>query len=176
LFFLFFLFAESEVFAVRIGDKSRLFERETIIGSDQVFGNVDSDYVGEKHIVRSEFYHFGHATFDRNGTLVYHRRGHLGRGNGGQFAEREFVYVPPRADSAEVCRPCERISSEIYHKFTALRYYPVRISAFAKRNIGLWRLRTDNSRPCDGDYIRLFQTAAAYHYAGHRREKRASLP
>ena len=87
----------------------------------------------------------------------------------------KLIHLSARIHAAKIRRPYKRCGGEIQHNLTRFVDDVMRMATGSDRNVGFWRNGVENSRPRDGQDIRLFPIAAAHHH-GRQGGKQCAAP
>ena len=130
----------------------------------------------DEHIVASKVFYLGDLAFKRNGALCNNGGGNLGCGEGGKLHLRKFVGIFSGTHSAKIRRANKVIGGNVDNKFAAFGNDVVAPSFRADGDIGHGRAGVDDSGPCDGENVGVFNRSAGNKSSGKGRKKSCGFP
>ena len=170
------LTAQSVIAAVAERDQPAFFQRQFARFVQQGIVHVDRQNFSHEHIVRPQFFDFGHFAFDADGALRDLRRFDEFAGHRSQSRFGEFVRVASRLDAAEIGGVQQILRGQVDDKFPVLFNQFVGIARRANRNVRHCGFGIDNARPRGGEHIGLFHRSRRYHHGGQRINHRSRFP
>ena len=127
--------SKGEVFSVRVGGKTALLEVELALAVDVALVNVNPNYLGEEHGVRSERLFLNDPAFEAYRTLLDYRSRDFVGGNGVKSAFFKLVDISSASHSAEIDLFAHCRGREIDDKFAGILYQTVGVAFGAHRYI-----------------------------------------